>query len=108
MHLNSSLQTGITVYEKLLIMRSAGPSRMAGVKRTVNGNCHAFGEGVAIRSNEGRDSAQGVDSQVILRDAIVRDGLDNLDVELVLFGYRSDRSRPRIALRQNYQLTGKK
>ncbi len=67
--------------------RSVWNGRRGG-RRTVNGDSHAFGKGVAISTDKGGDPAKMVDLEVVLRDALGWHSLDNVQIELV--GFRDD------------------
>ena len=69
------------------------------VPRTVNGDGHALSERVAICSYECGDSTQRVDLEIVLRNTLCRNGLDDLKVKLVRFGNRSDGRRARVTLK---------
>lgn len=99
MCLNSNLQTGITVCKIDSHHAMWGFPRFGWAERTVNGDCHAFGESVAICPDERRNSAQMVDFAVVFGDAFVWNGLDDFEIELVFFRYRSNGGRARIRLR---------
>ena len=59
-------------------------------ERTVNGNGHAFGQGIAIASDKGGDFAKMIDLEVVLRDTVRWVGLDNVQIKLVGIRYRSN------------------
>jgi hypothetical protein len=68
-------------------------------ERTVDGNCHDFGQQEAIGTDEGWDAAERVQLEVLgICDGSF--GLDKLDVEFVGFGDSKQNSGSGIALRK--------
>jgi hypothetical protein len=68
------------------------------ILRTVDGNGNALGEDKAVSALEGRDLAELVKLQVLLRDTVGGDSLDELEVEVVLLCYDTEASSPGVTL----------
>ena len=68
-------------------------------KHTVDGNSNGFCQFVAILADEGRNFAEMIDAQVVIRDTLAWIGFYNLKVHIVGFGDYTNGSRTRVSLR---------
>ena len=72
--------------------------RTGGVALTVDSDGNALGEDKAVSALEGRDLAELVELQVVLRDTLGRLGVDELDVETILLRDGQERGGTRVTL----------
>jgi hypothetical protein len=104
-----NFQTGITVkHKEIIIICKENMPQTAGMTHgnflTVYGNGHAFGEDEAISTHESRHSAKLVEETIVIRDTFCGFGMDDLDVEVVLFGNGQQGRRARVTLKSFCQM----
>jgi hypothetical protein len=92
--LNTSLQTGITVYWCFIIAEGF----VGRVRHTVDGNGHGLSQDVSILALESGDLSKGVDLEVVGADTVGRSSGNKLNVEAVGLSDSEDSGGARVAL----------